>query len=114
MQQKGVGVGVELVYLTSIQSYIHMCKFYTAQRRKALMFSPLPCPPTLPPHTHTHTHTVVVEYLQSGSDDEEALAKLETDKCPQDVLRAIFAGMHTILQSALRQPKLKAEVRWCG
>ena len=78
-------------------------------------------------HTHTHTqhmhiqthtlaHTVVVEYLQTGSDDEEALAKLETGKCTQEVLRALFAGMHIILQSALRQPKLKAEVRlWhCG
>lgn len=62
-------------------------------------------------HIHTYTHTVVVEYLQTGSDDEETLAKLETGKCTQEVLRALFAGMHTILQSALRQPRLKAEVR---
>eukprot|EP00731_Ephydatia_muelleri_P030928 Em0022g442a len=60
--------------------------------------------------TYGNVLKFVVEYLQTGSDDEEALAKLETGKCTQEVLRALFAGMHIILQSALRQPKLKAEV----
>lgn len=58
-------------------------------------------------------YSVVVQYVESGSGEEEQLAALHSDKCPQETVRAIFSGMYTILSAALRQPNLKQEVCMC-
>ena len=53
---------------------------------------------------------VVVQYVETGGGEEELMAGLQTEKYTQEILRAIFSGMHTVLTAALRQPGLKAEV----
>lgn len=35
---------------------------------------------------------------------------MQSEKCPQETVRAIFAGIHTILTAALKQPSLKPAV----
>lgn len=54
---------------------------------------------------------VVVQYLETEDGEEEQLSGLQSDKCTQEMLRAIFSGMHSVLSAALRQPGLKVEVR---
>ena len=54
--------------------------------------------------------TVVVQYLETGVGEEESLTALQSEKCPQETVRAIFAGIHTVLTAALKQPSLKAAV----
>ena len=54
--------------------------------------------------------TVVVQYLEIGVGEEESLTALQSEKCPQETVRAIFAGIHTVLTAALKQPSLKAAV----
>lgn len=54
---------------------------------------------------------VVVQYVETGEGEEELMAGLESEKYTQEILRAMFSGMHTVLTAALRQPGLKAEVR---
>ena len=53
---------------------------------------------------------VVVQYLESGDGEEELMSGLQSEKYTQEMLRAIFSGMHTVLTAALRQPGLKTEV----
>ena len=53
---------------------------------------------------------VVVQYLESGDGEEELMSGLQSEKYTQELLRAIFSGMHTVLAAALRQPGLKTEV----
>ena len=57
----------------------------------------LPCP-------------VVVQYLETEEGEEEQLSALQSEKYTQEVLRAVFSGMHSVLAAALRQPGLKVEV----
>ena len=54
--------------------------------------------------------TVVVQYLETGVGEEESLTALQGEKCPQETVRAIFAGIHTVLTAALKQPSLKPAV----
>ena len=53
----------------------------------------------------------MVQYLESGDGEEELMSGLQSEKYTQEMLRAIFSGMHTVLIAALRQPGLKTEVR---
>ena len=53
---------------------------------------------------------VVVEYIDTGSGETEKLTALESSKVSQENIRTIFAGMHTLLTSALKQPSLKTDV----
>jgi len=55
-------------------------------------------------------HIAVVHYLETGLGEEESLTALQSEKCPQETVRAIFAGIHTILIAALKQPSLKPAV----
>ena len=52
----------------------------------------------------------MVQYLETGSGNEAALAALRSERCSEEALRSMFSGMHTIVTAALRQPKLKPEV----
>ena len=52
----------------------------------------------------------VAEYIESGSGSDDVLSGMETDKCPEEALRSVFAGVHCVLTSALRLPRLKSEV----
>ena len=61
-------------------------------------------------HTHTHTHAVVVQFLETGCGTEDSMTSLQSEKCPQETVRAVFAGIRTLLDAALRQPSLKLEV----
>ena len=54
--------------------------------------------------------TAVVQYLETGVGEEESLTALQSEKCPQETVRAMFAGIHTILTAALKQPNLKPAV----
>ena len=53
---------------------------------------------------------VVVQYVESGDGEEDLMSGLQSEKYTQEMLRAIFSGMHTVLTAALRQPGLKTEV----
>ena len=53
---------------------------------------------------------VVVEYLETGSGENERLTALESAKVSQENIRTVFSGMCTILSAALKQPSLKTEV----
>ena len=63
-------------------------------------------------HTHTRMHTVVVHFLETGCGTEDSTTSLQSEKCPQETVRAVFAGIHTLLDTALRQPSLKLEVSY--
>lgn len=52
----------------------------------------------------------MTEYIETGSSSDDALSGMETDKCPEAALRTVFAGVHCVLTSALRLPRLKSEV----
>ena len=54
--------------------------------------------------------SVVVQYLETGGGEEEQMSDLQSEKYTQEILRAVFSGMHSVLTAALRQPGLKAEV----
>lgn len=66
--------------------------------------------PPLPGPTHT---TGVTEYLETASGSEDVISELVTEKCPEETVRTVFAGVHCILTSALRLPRLKSEVELC-
>ena len=51
----------------------------------------------------------VTEYIETGSGSDDALSGMETDKLTEEALRTVFAGVHTVLTSALRLPRLKSE-----
>ncbi len=48
--------------------------------------------------------------MEKGEGEEEALEGLQTEKCSQETVRLVYAGIHTLLLSALRQPNLKTQV----
>ena len=54
--------------------------------------------------------SVVVQYVESGDGEEDLMSGLQSEKYTQEMLRAIFSGMYTVLTAALRQPGLKTEV----
>lgn len=56
------------------------------------------------------SYPVVVQYLETENGEEEQMSDLQSEKCTQEMLRAIFSGMYTVLTAALRQPGLKVEV----
>ena len=54
--------------------------------------------------------TGVIEYLETGSGSPASLPGLETETCPEEDVRTVFAGVHCALSAALRTPKLKSAV----
>ncbi len=53
----------------------------------------------------------VLLYLERGEGEEDQLTAVQGPKCTQETTRVLFAGMLTLLSSALRTPGLKPEVR---
>jgi len=51
-----------------------------------------------------------VQYLETGTLEEELFLKMTTDKLPENNLRLVFAAIMVLLRAALRQPTLKSEV----
>lgn len=52
----------------------------------------------------------VVMHVEMGEGYEDQLTALQGPKCSQETVRALFAGMLSLLTSALRTPGLKPEV----
>ena len=53
----------------------------------------------------------MVQYIETEEGDEEQMTTLQSEKVTQEMVRAVFSGMHCLLAAALRQPGLKVEVR---
>ncbi|XP_064404733.1 COMM domain-containing protein 5-like isoform X2 [Halichondria panicea] len=52
----------------------------------------------------------VVMHVEMGEGYEDQLTALQGPKCSQETVRALFAGMLSLLTSALRTPGLKPEI----
>ena len=53
---------------------------------------------------------VVIRSLEDGALSDNELESLTNDKLTEETVRVLFAGLRSLLTSAIRQPNLKSEV----